>query len=373
MFTILDRYLAREVMQTLLGVTLVLMLIFLSKLLVGFLAEAASGEIPSDIIMTLMALKSIKYLTLILPLSLFLAILLVQGRMYRDSEMVAITACGVGTMQLYKPLLFVTLPFVLILAGLSLYALPWTERVEDKILNEAQQNLEVTGIKAGRFREGTSNERIIYVEEISKDRSLMKNMFIHTRTDDRTILLTSESGRLQLQENTQDQYLVMLDGYRYEGTPGSADYKITRFKEHRILIKPNTMVANELQRNALSTEALWNSDELSHITELQWRLSMPLSALLLAMLALPLGKVDPRKGQYGKLFIAILIYIFYVNLLAVAQSWTINGEVPSFVGIWWVHVVILLLAGILLIKRNGVRWSLEIIGFRGTRLRRMRA
>lgn len=284
--------------------------------------------------------------------------------MYRDSEMVAITACGVGTMKLYKPLLIVTLPFTFILAGLSLYALPWTERVEDKILNEAQKNLEVTGIKAGRFREGTSDERIIYVEEISKDRSLMKNMFIHTRKDDRTILLSSENGRLQLEEDTQDQYLVMLDGYRYEGTPGNADYKITKFKEHRILIRPNTMSANGLQRNALSTEMLWGSDELSHIAELQWRLSMPVSALLLAILALPLGKVDPRKGQYGKLFIAILIYIFYVNLLAVAQSWTINGEVPSFIGIWWVHAVILFLASILLVKRNGLRWSLETLRLR---------
>lgn len=365
MLSILDRYIAREVLLTFLGVTLVLLLIFLSKLIVGYLTEAASGEIPGDIILILITLKSIKYLTLILPLSLFLAILLVQGRMYRDSEMVAISACGVGTLQLYKPLFFVAFPFVLILTVLSLYALPWTEKMEDDLLREAQKNLEVTGIQAGRFREGTSNERIIYAEDISSDRSIMKNLFIHARTGERTILLSSKSGRLQLDSNTNDRYLVMLDGYRYEGTPGEADYKIIKFEEHRLLIKPNTIAASGEQRNAIPTATLWKSDDRVHIAELQWRISMPLSALVLVLLALPLGKVDPRKGRYGKLFIAILIYIFYVNLLAVAQSWIIKGEAPTALGIWWVHAIVLLLVAIMLVKRNGMRWTLESMHIKG--------
>lgn len=361
MLSILDKYIAREVLQTFLGVTLVLMLIFLSKLLVGYLAEAASGEIPSDLILALMTLKSLKYLTLILPLSLFLAILLVQGRMYSDSEMVAITACGIGTLQLYKPLFFVAIPVVLILTGLSLYALPWTERLEDTLLSEAQKNLEVTGIQAGRFREGASNERIIYTEEISSDRSLMKNLFIYTRKGDRQILLSSKKGRLELDEKTNDRYLLMLDGTRYEGTPGDADYKIIKFKEHSLLIKPGVTATGGPQRNALATKMLWNSDDKNHIAELQWRISMPLSALVLVLLALPLGKVDPRKGRYGKLFIAILLYIFYVNLLAVAQSWTIKGEISTSLGIWWVHGVVLLLVAILLVRRNGMRWTIELL------------
>lgn len=365
MLSILDKYIAREVLQTFLGVTLVLMLIFLSKLLVGYLAEAASGEIPGDLILSLMMLKSLKYLTLILPLSLFLAILLVQGRMYRDSEMVAITACGVGTLQLYKPLILVSLPVVLTLIGLSLYTLPWTERLEDELLSEAQKNLEVTGIQAGRFREGASNERIIYTEEISNDRSLMKNLFIHTRKGDRRILLSSKKGRIELNENTNDRYLLMLDGTRYEGTPGNADYKIIKFKEHSLLIKPGTTATGGPQRNALTTKMLWNSDNKIHIAELQWRISMPLSALVLVLLALPLGKVDPRKGRYGKLFIAILIYIFYVNLLAVAQSWTIKGEIPTSLGIWWVHGIVLLLVAIMLVKRDGLRWMLESMSGKG--------
>lgn len=361
MLSILDKYIAREVLQTFLGVTLVLMLIFLSKLLVGYLGEAASGEIPSDLIMTLMTLKSLKYLTLILPLSLFLAILLVQGRMYRDSEMVAITACGVGTLQLYKPLLLVSLPFILILIGLSLYALPWTERFEDELLSEAQKNLEVTGIQAGRFREGTSNERIIYTEEISSDRSLMKNLFIHTRKGDRRVLLSSKEGKFELDKDTNDRYLLMLDGTRYEGTPGDADYKIIKFKEHSLLIQPNATTASGPQRNTLATKMLWNSDDKIHIAELQWRISMPLSALVLVLLALPLGKVDPRKGRYGKLFVAILIYIFYVNLLAVAQSWVMKDEIPTSLGLWWVHGIVLLLVAILLVKRNGLQWTTELL------------
>lgn len=361
MFSILDRYLAREVTQTLLGVAIVLLSIFLSRLLVGYLAEAAAGEIPSDIILTLIALKSIKYLTLILPLSLFLAILLVQGRMYRDIEMVAITACGVGIMRLYKPILSISMVLALLLTGLSLYALPWTEQTEDLLLREAEKNLEVTGIKAGRFREGTTGERIIYVEEISEDRSQMRNVFIQTSVRGRTILLSSERGRLELNQDTNDRYLVMLDGYRYEGTPGDADYKAIRFREHRLLIKPNTVASEDQRRNALPSAELWGSSDPAYSAELQWRIAMPLSALALALLAMPLGKVDPRKGRYGKLFLAILIYVLYVNLLAVAQSWTIKGEIPTYVGLWWVHGVILLLVALLLVRRYGLHWVLEVL------------
>lgn len=361
MFSILDRYLAREVTQTLFGVAIVLLSIFLSRLLVGYLAEAAAGEIPSDIILTLIALKSIKYLTLILPLSLFLAILLVQGRMYRDIEMVAITACGVGIMRLYRPILAITMVLLILLTALSLYALPWTEQTEDRILAEAEKNLEVTGIEAGRFREGTTGERIIYVEEISEDRSQMRNLFIQTSVRERTVLLSSERGRLELNTNTNDRYLVMLDGYRYEGTPGEADYKAIRFREHRLLIKPNAVTSAEQRRNALSSTELWGSSDPAYNAELQWRISMPLSALTLALLAMPLGKVDPRKGRYGKLFVAILIYILYVNLLAVAQSWTIKGEIPTALGLWWVHGIILLLVAIMLVKRHGLHWVMEVI------------
>ena len=251
MFSILDRYLAREIIQTLLGVTLVLLFIFISNRLVRYLADAAAGELPADVIFLLLALKAIKYLILLLPLALFLGIMLVQGRMCQDNEMTAVSACGVGTIRLYKPVLMLAVPLAVIVGWMSLYTVPWTAKVEYQILHAAQKNLEVTGIAAGQFRK-TGSGRVIYVENLEQDGQKMKNLFIHVTLEGKRIMLSSERGYLKQDENSGDHYLVMLDGNRYEGEPGDADFKIIAFKQHTLLID-TSRVAGKNKKNNLSS------------------------------------------------------------------------------------------------------------------------
>ena len=357
MVSVVDRYFAKEVLQTLSGVTAVLLLIFLSNRLVHYLAEAASGQLPSNVILTLGLLKSIKYLILLLPLAFYLAILMVQGRMYRDNEMVALQACGVGTSRLYRPVYLIGLPLSLLLGWLSLQAVPWTADLEYRILSEAKKNLDVTGISAGRFKESADGKRIIYVESVSEDGKRMRNVFIQAQRQ-QTLLLTAENAYLDVDEKSGARYLVLLDGYRYDGTPGQAGYRITRFKKHGFLIDQRQAGSSvRRKRNSTPTATLLRSKHPADKAELHWRLSVPVSVLVLGLLALPLGKTSPRKGQYGKLFIAILVYIFYVNLLALAQSWTEKGRIPPDIGLWWVHILVIMLSIGILVKQKRLRWT----------------
>ncbi len=358
MLPVTDRYFAREILQTLLAVAIVLLVIFLSNRVVAYLAQAASGQLPARVIWTLVMLKTIKYLILLLPLAFYLAILLVQGRMYRDNEMVALQACGVGYGRLYRPVGLIGIPLALLLGWMSLQAVPWTAAVEYRILDDVRKDLDVGVVQAGQFRESSDGRRIVYAESVSADGRRMRNVFIRVRGSGReTILLTARQAVLEADAASGARYLVLLDGYRYDGEPGRADYRVTRFARHGFLID-NIQGGRPLRRkrNSIATQKLLASGKPGDIAELHWRLSVPLSVLVLALLALPLGHSSPRKGQYGKLFVAILIYILYVNLLGLAQSWTEKGRIPPSIGLWWVHLLVAGLGAVLLVRRRRLRW-----------------
>lgn len=367
--TILDRYIAKEVLASLFGVTLVLMLIFVSARMVRYLAKAAEGDLPGETILLLLGLKSVEILVLLLPLALYLAILLVQGRMYRDSEMVAIGACGVSLARLYRPLFLVAVPVSLLLAAMSLFMIPWSANLEQKAIEDAQKSMEIGGISAGQFRMSEDKKRLIYVEEFDSEGGEMQNVFIQVQQDAQVVLLSSERAYVEDEAGTGDRYLIMLNGHRYEGRPGNSDYKAIQFRRHSMLLRAQAEVAGQPKHEAMPTSRLLVDNSAASLAELQWRISVPVSALLLTLLALPLGKVDPRQGRYGKLFIAVLVYSVYVNVLALAKGWTEREVVPSELGLWWVHLLVLFACVFLNYQQMRPNWFNELFNKRkSTRL-----
>ncbi|NIP72607.1 MAG: LPS export ABC transporter permease LptF [Gammaproteobacteria bacterium] len=361
MIKLLDRYFAWQVLQGFLGVTVVLLLIFVSNRLVRYLASAAAGELPGDAIITLIGLKAITYLILLLPLGLYLAVLLALGRMYRDSEMAALAACGVGLGRLYVPVMGIGVPLALAVGWLSLYGVPWTAQAEQRVLERAEQNLEVTGVRAGRFREGNGGSYVIYAEDIAEDQESMSNVFIRVQLETRQALLSAE--RAELYEAADgERYLMLRDGYRYEGVPGAEAVRMIRFERHGMRLERPASRSRAIKRSARPTSELWASESAGDAAELQWRLAVPLSVLVLGTLALPVGRSRPRQGRYGRLFVAILLYIGYVNLLAVAQEWTENGVIPPVLGLWWVHGLMLAIAATLLVRYLGTGWPTGRLG-----------
>ncbi len=358
---IINRYLIKEVAQTLLAVTVVLLLIVVSNRLIDYLADAAEGKLPASVIFTLLGLKTVSYFALLIPLALYLGIMLGLGRLYRDSEMAALAACGVGTARIYRALLILGLPLIAALAALSLYVSPKAAGFGYELQDRAKKMIELSVLSPGRFRESPDGRYILYIERLSEDRRSVQNLFAHTQTEEGAQgILSSERAYQSVDPSTGDRYIVLVNGYRYEGVPGQADFRIIQFEKHTVRIEENTGGAVRYKRSALPTMALWKSSDPSDRAELQWRLSVPLSAALLAFLAVPLARVTPRQGRYGRLFVAIVVYIVYVNLLSVTQVWVERGVIPAFVGMWWVHALVFVLAVALLMRQTGLPWLRKI-------------
>jgi lipopolysaccharide export system permease protein len=185
----------------------------------------------------------------------------------------------------------------------------------------------------------------------------MENVFIHLYWKERPVMMSASRAKLVKGENSGEHFLELLDGTRYEGEPGTHEFRRIEFKKHRILIKQERNDVQEAKHYARTSDSLWSSPDRADQAEMQWRISLPLSILILSLLAVPLSKVKPRQGQYGKLFAALLFYILYVNLLAVAKTWTVKGQVPVMIGVWWVHVLVLVIALYLLKRQMGFSWS----------------
>lgn len=354
MVRIVDRYLLKEVVVNWLAATLVLWLIVLSNRLASYLAQAAAGEIPGTAVFTLLGLKSVTYLDALLPFSLYMGILLALGRLYKDSEMAALAACGVGAVQLYRPLLLLGVAVAVGLGWLSLVVVPHANAAAYRIAATAKESTSLALVAPGRFQETRHGALIYYVERLSRDRRQMSDIFAEDRQNGRLGIISAANGYQRIDPKTGDRYLVLENGYRYEGFPGDPNYRVMHFQTQGILIEPARPVVR-MDVDATPTAQLWHASRPDDIAELQWRLSIPIAALVLVVLAVPLSRTTPREGRYGRLFAAVLVFIIYYNLLGSARVWVQHGDVPPAVGMWWVHCLALAAAGALLIGRNPVR------------------
>lgn len=351
----LDRYLRKEVLANLFGVLTVLLLIFLGNRFVRFLGDALDGELPQDTILTVLVLKLVSALVVIIPLALYLAVLLGFGRLYRDNEMTALLASGISPLRMAKGLLWLVLPIALLMALLSLQLSPWAEEQVERIQDEVQARTELYGLSAGRFVEDKAGGGVLYVSRIDDDAATLHNVFAQWRKEGRLATVSAKRGYVTEDESYDARYLVLEDGYRYEGEPGAIDFRIIRFQRHTVYLEARPIKASQRRDKALSTVDLLRMDSPSAKAELQRRLSMPIATVLLVLLALPLSKVSPRQGRYSRLLLAILVYAVYSNMLTVAQSWLGRELIPSALGLWWVHLIVLALAAFLFARMSGLR------------------
>ena len=357
MISIIDRYIGKEILKSLAGVAIVLYLIFLSNKIVSYLADVASGDLPGSYLFVIIALASIRYLIILTPLAFYIAILLLFGRLYRDHEMASMFACGVGTSQLYRPVFMVAVPLSLLIMVLSFIVVPWASNIEAQLYKDFAKNLEFTGISPGKFH--SSGNRIIYLEEMSEDHTYMSKVFIQTTYKERNIVMVAEKAHLEVDPGTSDRLLVLENGSRYEGVPGETDFRQLKFSRHSLLVPPTRKTIQPSSVESMTFQQLLDLNSIKAWTELQWRLSIPVAVILLSFLAVPLSRIQPRHGQFGKLFVGILLYVVYVNLIAVSKAWMIKETLPLSVGMTWVHLMMLLLALTVLLRQHGWKWVRE--------------
>ncbi len=353
---ILDRYLIKEMLLTWLAVTVVLLVIMIGNVLARSLSRVTDGTIAADALLALVGLKSVGILVTLIPLSLYLGILLAHGRFYRDNEMAVMQACGVSWLDIVRPTAVLGVLGALIIAALTSFASPWAARTEQQLILDMRERSALSALTPGRFVSTSNGSTVLFVEDASSDKTQFNSVFMHRQRDDQPPAVdTARIASYQRDEATGDEYLIFTDGQTSIGTPGDSEYVITDFRRQGILRPRAERTELNLRNKSKTMAQLLQEDGPDEKAEVQWRLSIPLAAFLLALLAVPLSYTSPREGRFGKIVIAILIYIPYANLLVLARKWIASGVLPAWVGLWPVHVAVFLLIVFLLIRRQG--WS----------------
>ncbi len=353
MLRIVDRYFLREVVASLLAVLSVLLIIFASKHFVRFMSSAAAGELPTYLILKALSLFTLSSLVMMLPFALFISIIITMGRMYKDSEVVAMEACGIGVPHLLRTSLLLGLVTAMLVAVLSLWIAPWAEDQQYAIRDQAKSESEWSVIDEGRFHEILDGRGIFYVEKMS-DKGELQNIFVHIEGA-QLDLFAAHSGELRQERSGGARYLVMEEGVRYEAL-ADGGFRIHDYASSGIRIAAAEVVSRARPAIAQPTTELWRSDHLALVAEWHWRTAMPITCLMLSVLAVLLSKANPRQGRFGKLFIALLIYIAYVYLLMLCRSWIKGGVLPAAIGMWWVHGMAMAAVVGLWLKQYGWRW-----------------
>lgn len=357
---IIFRYLAKEVFSTFIVISLILLLIFLSNRFAHYLALAAAGKLVVLQLVHLMILEVPQLFSLIFPLSFYLSILLVYGKLYADSEMVVLSACGLSQKQLLKMTFGLSLIVAIPVMVFSLWINPIVANTRDQLLARISATSMLQTLLPGRFQQTRSANQIFYIESMSNDRQSLKNIFVAERAkDDSWTVMEAKDGRYITDPMTKDHFVVAQDGYRYEGIPGDKNFTLYHFGEYGVRLNMPVSFVRDSQIDSVPTLQLWrqsSSHNLDYRAELQWRLALPLCVFILTLIAFSLSHVAPRAGRFAKLFPAILIYIIYANFMIVGQDWVSQGQIPSYLGLWILHVLMLLIGiGLIMVQQNSFR------------------
>jgi lipopolysaccharide export system permease protein len=355
--TILEKMIFKDLLKTSLSILVVIVVIIVSRKFIKILAKAIDGQLSVDAVMSMLGYKIIVVTTMFIPAAVFMAVLMVLGRMYRDQEMAAVASAGGGVGIIYRAVFWFVIPAVLLSSALSLFVAPWAEAQTQIIVNKDQNMLNVKGIEAGRFSEYRQGKVIFYAEDVDSD-EVMHSVFMQTRDAGRKAVVASESGVLRYQPD--GLFLVLREGERVQGKAGQRDFILEHFARYGILIEQGSKAVS-LHLEALPVEALLESDEVKKRTQWQQRLSIPMGLMLLAFLAVPLTKLSPRGGVYGSLFVAFVIYFIYANLKRVAQSWAVSGVLLPWQSFFLVYGVMFLVGIVLLVRLYGWQWIKEQI------------
>jgi lipopolysaccharide export system permease protein len=353
---LIDRLVLRETLKTLAVIVLVLVLLMLGSLLVRYLDKAASGLFGTDVLFLVIGLELIKAVGLIIPPAFFFSVLWVLGRMYRDSEMVALQASGFGYVRLYRAVLIAVVPLFLLVSWLVISVLPWAKASVAEIRAEQANKTDIGGVRAGRFNEFSRGGLVVYTERLDKDTGSLQGVFVQDRQQGELGLVMAESAYQRTDPETGERFIVLTDGRRYEGLPGRRDYALARFDEYAVRIPSFELTDYVPRRSALPTSALLKSDDPRDWAELQFRISVPLALVAFAMLAVPLARSPPRSGVYGRLTVAVLLYFTFMNLQRIAEKLLENQVIPAWLGMWWLPLLMLSVAGLVQMLDSNWFW-----------------
>src|SRR5689334_4936925 len=293
---IFHRSLIREFSLIAMAVVGVLLAIILTRLLILLLGKAAGGEVLPEAVLGLIAFGILTYLPVLLGIAVFVAVLLALTRSYRDSEMTVWFTSGLSIAAWVRPVLQFALPVALVCALLSLGVAPWSQAQSVEYQRLLESRDEVSSVTPGVFRESRSAERVFFVDKLSERDDVVNNIFVQASHNDRMDVIVAQKGFVETAENG-DRFIVLLNGRRYEGTPGALDYRTVDFDRYAIRIEPREAKRQAPSTKATTTMELFTERRPEQVAELHWRMALPIAVLIMALFAVPLAVVNPRSGR----------------------------------------------------------------------------
>jgi lipopolysaccharide export system permease protein len=353
---IFQRSLIREFSLIALSVVGVLLAIILTRLLILLLGKASLGEVVPEAVLGLIAFGVLNYLPILLGISVFVAVLLALTRSYRDSEMTVWFTSGLSIAAWIKPVLQFSIPVALVCALLSIWIAPWAQAQSAEYQRLLESRDEVSAVTPGVFRESRNSDRVFFVDKISERDDVVNNIFVQSTERGQLGVIVAQKGFIETAENG-DRFVVLLNGRRYEGTPGTLDYRVVDFERYAIRIEPKEARPKPPSSKSMGVGSLVATGKPEDIAELHWRIALPLAVVIMGLFAVPLSFVNPRSGRSWNLIFAVLIYVLYNNMLSIFQAWTAAGRIPPWLGLWPVHLLMVLLIAILFYRQvAGFRW-----------------
>ena len=330
---------------------MVLVTLVLTNLMIRVLGNAASGTANPKDALVLIGLGMINYLPILLTASVFVAILMVLTRWYKDSEMVIWQTAGISLLKILRPILNFTMPIAVAIALLSIFVSPWASEQSATIKQRFQQRDDISMLAPGQFRESSGNNRVFFIESMNPETDVIKNVFVTDFGKERQLVAVAKEGFIQNLPSGEKQ-LILEIGRRYEGAPGNTDFRITEFDKYTVKLEDKVIDPIINGPRTLPAWVLIQDFNKAHLGEILWRIGLPLMVFVFAIIAIPLSYMDPRRGRYTALIMAILLYFTYSNLLKLMQAWVSTGKLSFSIGWWLLHVVIALIGLTLIIYRQ---------------------
>lgn len=339
---IFHRALQRELASAAGATFTVLFSISVTWTLITILGKAAGGKVASEDVIALLAFAALNYLPTVLILTSFISVLMVVTRTYRESEMVVWFASGLSLTRWIRPVLTFGMPIVLLTALLAFYATPWAKQKSIEYTDRFQKREDLQQVSPGQFRESASSNRIFFVEGVSGQTAVVHNVFVNTVDEKGTAIVVAKEGSITTAPDGA-RFLELKNGRRYQGKPGSPEFQIMEFEKYSMRVASQEAVnASEQKVEAMPSSELLRTPGPYAQAEILWRISVPIMCVLLLLLAIPLGFVNPRAGSSANLIVALLVFFSYQNLVKVFEASVKQGKYVFGMAWWPLHLLIVL-------------------------------
>lgn len=344
---IIIRYLVRETLKSQLAILFILLLIFFCQKLVRILGAAVDGDIPANLVLSLLGLGVPEMAQLILPLSLFLGLLMTLGKLYTESEITVMHACGLSKAVLVKAAMILAVFTAIVAAVNVMWAGPWSSRHQDEVLAEAKANPGMAALAQGQFQQATNGSSVLFIESV--DGSDFKDVFlaqIRPKGNARPSVVVADSGHLtQLRDGSQ--VVTLNQGTRFEGTALLRDFRITDFQNYKAIIGHQAVALDPNDTDQMDMRTLWNTDTDRARAELNWRITLVFTVFMMALMVVPLSVVNPRQGRVLSMLPAMLLYLLFFLIQTSLKSNGGKGKLDPTLWMWTVNLIYLALAIVL--------------------------